>query len=214
MMDFTEMREALIAGNANRVKELVKQALDEKTDPEMIVNEGMIAAMSVVGDRFKKNEIYVPEMLIAARAMYAGLDVLKPVLANIKLKTFGKVVLGTVKGDLHDIGKNLVRMMLEGGGFEVIDLGIDVPPDKFVDAVKNQSPTHVAMSALLTTTMPAMKDTIEALKVAGLRNNVKVMIGGAPVTTKYAEEIGADGYAPDASSAVDLAKELVGVKVA
>ena len=211
MVDFTEMREALITGNANRVKELTEAALKEGVDPEKIVNEGMIPAMGIVGEKFKKNEIYVPEMLIAARAMYAGLDILKPLLAKANVKRIGKVVLGTVKGDLHDIGKNLVRMMLEGGGFEVIDLGIDVAPEKFVDAVKKEKPTHVGMSALLTTTMPAMKDTIAALKAEGLRESVKVMIGGAPVTSKYAEEIGADGYAPDASSAVDLAKELIGV---
>ena len=171
----------------------------------------MIPAMGIVGEKFKKNEIYVSEMLIAARAMYAGLDILKPLLAKANVKRVGKVVLGRAKGDLHDIGKKLLRMMLEGGGFEVVDLGIDVPPKEFVEAVKKEKPTHVGMSALLTTTMPAMKDTIAALKAEGLRESVKVMIGGAPVTSKYAEEIGADGYAPDASSAVDLAKELIGV---
>ncbi|HHV61496.1 MAG TPA: cobalamin-binding protein [Firmicutes bacterium] len=209
MVNLQELQDAVISGNASKTKELTEQALKENVDPVVIVKEWLIPGMGIVGDKFKRNEIYVPEMLIAARAMYAALDVLRPILAQTDMEPVGKVVIGTVKGDLHDIGKNLVKMMLEGAGFEVIDLGIDVAPQKFVDAVKENKPNHVAMSALLTTTMPAMKETIEALKAAGLRDKVKVMIGGAPVTDKYANEIGADGYAPDASSAVDLAKRLL-----
>ncbi|NPV53952.1 MAG: corrinoid protein [Firmicutes bacterium] len=209
MVNLQELQDAVISGNAPKTKELTEQALKENVDPVVIVKEWLIPGMGIVGDRFKRNEIYVPEMLIAARAMYAALDVLRPILAETDMEPVGKVVIGTVKGDLHDIGKNLVKMMLEGAGFEVVDLGIDVAPQKFVDAVKEHKPNHVAMSALLTTTMPSMKETIEALKAAGLRERVRVMIGGAPVTDKYANEIGADGYAPDASSAVDLAKRLL-----
>lgn len=209
MFDFTEMRAALEHGKAAVVKELAEKALAEGVSAEEVLNEGLIAAMAVVGDKFKRNEIYVPEVLVAARAMYAGLDVLRPLLAKSGVKKAGKLVIGTVKGDLHDIGKNLVKMMFEGAGYEVVDLGTDVSPAKFVDAVRNERPDLLGMSALLTTTMPSMKSTIEALKEAGLRDEVKVLVGGAPVTSKYASEIGADGYAPDASSAVDVAKELV-----
>ncbi|MCL6591492.1 MAG: corrinoid protein [Firmicutes bacterium] len=209
MADLKALAEALIAGNAPKVKELTEAAIAEGLHPATIVNEGLIAGMSVVGQRFKNNEIYVPEVLIAARAMHTGLNLLKPLLAEKKVEPVGRVVIGTVKGDLHDIGKNLVAMMLEGAGFEVIDLGYDVSPQKFVEAVKTHNPHHVAMSALLTTTMPAMKETIEALKAAGLRDKVKVMIGGAPVTQQYADQIGADGYAPDAASAAELAKALL-----
>ncbi|MGE5528529.1 MAG: corrinoid protein [Patescibacteria group bacterium] len=209
MADLKALAEALIAGNAPKVKEITEAAIAEGLHPATIVNEGLIAGMSVIGQRFKNNEIYVPEVLIAARAMHAGLNLLKPLLAEKKVQPLARIALGTVKGDLHDIGKNLVGMMLEGAGFEVIDLGIDVSPDKFVEAIKTQRPSHLAMSALLTTTMPSMKDTIEALKAAGLRDKVKVMIGGAPVTQNYADQIGADGYAPDAASAVELAKSLM-----
>lgn len=210
MADFRAIADALKAGNAPKVKEMVEAALAEGVNPEDIVNKALIVGMSEVGELFKNNEIYVPEVLIAARAMYAGLNILKPLLAERDVKPIGKVVIGTVKGDLHDIGKNLVAMMLEGAGFEVTDLGIDVSPEKFVNAAKAAGPgCIVAMSALLTTTMPAMKDTIEALKAAGIRDQVKVMVGGAPVTQKFADEIGADGYAPDAASAADLAKTLV-----
>jgi len=162
-----------------------------------------------VGRRFKANEFYVPEVLIAARAMHAGMDIVNPLLAESGIEPRGRVLIGTVQGDLHDIGKNLVAMMLEGGGYEVIDIEVDVPADQFVAAVNEHSPNVVAMSALLTTTMPAMKDTIEALDAAGIRDQIKVMIGGAPVTQDYADEIGADGYAPDAASAVDLAADLM-----
>ena len=167
--------------------------------------------MNVVGERFKNNEFYVPEVLIAARAMHAGMDILKPKLAESGVEPIGKVLLGTVKGDLHDIGKNLVAMMLEGAGFEVIDLGIDVPPEKFVQAVNEQGGDVIAMSALLTTTMTQMKTTLEALEEAGVKGKVKTLIGGAPVTQNYADEIGADGYARDAASAADKAKELLGI---
>ncbi|NLB72896.1 MAG: cobalamin-binding protein [Firmicutes bacterium] len=210
MFDFGEIRQALESGNAQAVKKLVEAALGQDVSAETILNEGLIGAMSQVGEKFKKNEVYVPEVLVAARAMYAGLDVLRPILVETGTKAVGKLVIGTVKGDLHDIGKNLVRMMFEGAGFQVIDLGIDVPESKFIDAVRTEEPDLLGMSTLLTTTMPAMKATIEALKVAGLRDKVKVIVGGAPVTQNFADAIGADGYAPDASSAVELAKDLIG----
>jgi methylmalonyl-CoA mutase cobalamin-binding domain/chain len=165
--------------------------------------------MAVVGEKFKNNEFYIPEVLVAARAMNAAMAIVKPLIVGDQLKPLGKVVIGTVRGDLHDIGKNLVMMMLEGAGFEIVDLGVDVAPEKFVEAAKANSADVVAMSALLTTTMPAMKDTIAALEENGLRDKVKVIIGGAPVTQSYADSIGADGYAPDAASAVDKVKELL-----
>ena len=193
------------------VKELVQAAVDEGVDPQVILNEGLVKGMDVVGAKFKKNEFYVPEVLIAARAMKAGMEIIRPLLAETGAKPAAVLALGTVKGDLHDIGKNLVAMMMEGAGFEVIDLGIDVAPEKFVDTVKEKNPDIVAMSALLTTTMPGMKTTIDALEAAGVRDQLKTMIGGAPVTQNYADEIGADGYAPDAASAVDKAKELLGL---
>ncbi len=208
MVDLKEMSESLIAGQAPKVKELVESAVKEGVEVGKILNEGLIAGMNVVGIKFKNNEFYVPEVLIAARAMHAGMDVIQPLLAKSGIKPVGKVAVGTVKGDLHDIGKNLVVMMLKGGGFEVNDLGIDVSEEKFISAVK-EGDQVIGLSALLTTTMPSMKTIIEALKSAGVRNNVKIMIGGAPVTQSYADEIGADGYAPDAASAVDKAKELI-----
>jgi len=208
MADLKGLAEAIINGKADAARELTQQAVDEKTAPKQIIDEGLIAGMSEVGRRFKANEFYVPEVLIAARAMHAALDVLKPLLAESDVQPVGYVAIGTVKGDLHDIGKNLVAMMLEGAGFQVIDLGVDVPPEKFVEAIKEQKAQIVALSALLTTTMPAMGDTIKALDAGGVRGNVKVIIGGAPVTQSYADEIGADGYAADAASAVDKAKEL------
>jgi len=165
--------------------------------------------MSIIGEKFKKNEVYVPEVLIAARAMHAGMDVLKPKLIESGVKNIGKIVMGTVQGDLHDIGKNLVEMMLEGAGFEVIDLGTDVSADKFIEAVKEHQPNIIGMSALLTTTMVNMVEVIKALDVAGLRDKVKIMIGGAPITQNYADQIGADGYSPDAASAVDKAKTFL-----
>jgi len=210
MVDLKQIAENLIKGDAAKVKELTQKAVDEREDVEKILNEGLLAGMSVVGDKFKKNEIYVPEVLIAARAMKAGMEIIRPLLTEKGVKGAGKVVLGTVRGDLHDIGKNLVGMMLEGAGFEVIDLGVDVSPEKFVEEVKKTGAQIVGLSALLTTTMPGMKDVIAALTEEGIRKNVKVMIGGAPVTQDYADEIEADGYAPDAASAVDKVKELIG----
>ena len=209
MGELSSISEALIKGDANKVKKLAEAALKKGVKPIDIINKGLISGMSVVGEKFKKNEFYVPEVLIAARAMHAGMDMVKPLLSKSEIAAADKVVIGTVKGDLHDIGKNLVSMMLEGGGFKVIDTGIDVSPEKFTQAIKESKAPILALSALLTTTMPAMKDTIQALKKAGLRKDVKVMVGGAPLTQKYADEIGADGYAPDASSAVDKAKELM-----
>ena len=211
MADLAGISEAVIDGNAERTQQLVKQAIEEGVDPEKIIYEGLVPGMNVVGDRFRKNEYYVPEVLIAARAMQRGMDLLTPLLQGRKIRTLGKVVIGTVEGDLHDIGKNLVAMMLKGSGFEVVDLGVDIKAEDFVQKAKEAQADVVAMSALLTTTMPSMKKTIEALKQAGVRNNFKVMIGGAPVTQSYADEIGADGFAPDAASAVDKAKELLGI---
>jgi 5-methyltetrahydrofolate--homocysteine methyltransferase len=201
--------DGVVEGNAPQVQEAVQQAIDDDVPPGTILNEGLVAGMSEVGDRFERNEYFVPEMLIAARAMQTGMTLLRPLLVESGIEPVGKVAIGTVKGDLHDIGKNLVSMMLEGAGFDVIDLGVDVGPDKFVDAV-NDGAQVLAMSALLTTTMPGMQTTIEALEEAGVRGEVKTMIGGAPVTQAYADQIGADGYAPDASSAARLAKSLVG----
>jgi 5-methyltetrahydrofolate--homocysteine methyltransferase len=200
--------ENVINGNAPGVGKDIDAALAAGVKAESILREGLIAGMAEVGARFERNEFFVPEMLIAARAMQMGMNKLKALLVAGGIKPLGKVGIGTVKGDLHDIGKNLVSMMLEGAGFEVMDLGVDVSPDKFVGAVKNGAQA-IAMSALLTTTMPGMKTTIEALKEAGVRSDVKVMIGGAPVTQAYADQIGADGYAPDASSAARLAKQLL-----
>ena len=205
-----EIYDGVMSGNAGEVPLKVKAALEAGLPPATILNEGMIAAMNTVGKLFEEGEFFVPEMLISARAMQAGLAVLKPNLALADIKATGRVVAGTVKGDLHDIGKNLVCMLLEGAGFEVIDLGTDVTPDKFVEVIKEGRADLVALSALLTTTMPNMRATIEGLKAAGLRDKAKVMIGGAPVTQTYADQIGADGYAPDASRAVALAKSLMG----
>lgn len=210
-MELQQIYERVIAGDAPGVKELVQQALAESVPPSEIISRYLIPAMAEVGDRFERQEFYVPEMLIAARAMQTGLTVLKPLLMEGELETAGRVVMGTVKGDLHDIGKNLVCMMLEGAGFEVTDLGVDVPPEKFVAVVREQKPGIVGMSALLTTTMPAMRSTIEALVETGLRDQMKVLVGGAPLTQAYADQIGADGYAPDAGSAVRKAKELLGI---
>lgn len=201
--------ENLQSGNAPKVAELVKKALEEGISPKDILEKGLIAGMDIIGEKFKNNEVYVPEVLIAARAMHAGMDVLKPVLTSSGVEPIAKVVIGTVKGDLHDIGKNLVKMMLEGAGFDVVDLGVDVTAEKFIEAVKEHNPNIVAMSALLTTTMSHMRTVIEELEQEGFRDQVRVIIGGAPITDKYAEEIGADGYAPDAASAVDKCKELL-----
>ena len=204
-----EIYDSIVDGDQNKAKQKVQQAIDANIEPSIILNEAMISAMSKVGQMFEEGEYFVPEMLVSARAMQAGLSLLKPLLVKTDFKALGKVVAGTVKGDLHDIGKNLVCMMLEGAAFEVIDLGVDVSPEKFVEAIKETNANIIAMSALLTTTMPNMKVTIDALKEAGIRDKVKVMVGGAPLTDHYAKEIGADGYAPDASRAAKLAKSLV-----
>jgi len=190
-----------------KVEGLITAALKEGTPAEIVINDGLIAGMDVVGDRFKKNEVYIPEVLLAARAMKMGMDILKTEIIKAGIKPIGKCLVGTVQGDLHDIGKNLVAMMLKGAGFEVIDLGVDVGPDKFVEQVKTQDVQVVGMSTLLTTTMPAIEKALKAIKDAGVL--VKIMIGGAPVTQDYADKIGADGYAADAASAVDLAKSLL-----
>ena len=201
--------DAVLEGDFEGVKTNLQLSLDANLDPTVILNDGMISAMREVGARFEAGEYYVPEMLIAARAMQSGMAILKPYLQQTERKSMGKVVIGTVKGDLHDIGKNLVSLMLEGAGFEIIDLGVDVPAEEFVKQARELKPDIVAMSALLTTTMPSMRTTIDALTAAGLRNDVKVIIGGAPVTETYAQQIEADGFSPDASRAVNVALELL-----
>jgi len=199
----------LYDGEDEAVAELVQQALDQGMEPQDVLAGGLIAGMDEVGKDFKAGDLFVPEVLIAARAMHAGMGVLRPLLAESDASSAGKLIIGTVEGDLHDIGKNLVKMMIEGAGFETVDLGTDVKPDGFVEAVREHQPKVVGMSALLTTTMVNMKATIEALEEAGLRESVKIMVGGAPVTAAFAEEIGADAYAPDAASAVDVARGFV-----
>jgi 5-methyltetrahydrofolate--homocysteine methyltransferase len=208
-MELKSLYDAVVEGESEAVETGVRAALDAGLPPESILNETLIAAMGEVGRLFEAQEFYVPEMLISARAMQAGLEILKPLLAQSGSLAGGSIALGTVKGDLHDIGKNLVVMMLEGAGFKVIDLGVDVSPERFVQAVRDGAQL-VGMSAMLTTTMPSMKVTIDALKEAGVRGQVKVMVGGAPLTEAYAEQIGADGFSPDASAAVRKAKELLG----
>ncbi len=204
-----EISAALKRGNVNAVQQAVKLALAQNKKPKEILDRGMLAAMGEIGVKFKNNEVFVPEVLIAARAMNAGMEILKPRLVETGVKPRGNIVLGTVKGDLHDIGKNLVRMMFEGAGFEVMDLGVDVPADRFVAAVKEHKPEILGMSALLTTTMGEMKTVIEAVDAAGLRNQVKIMVGGAPLTPKFAQDIGADAYSKDAAEAASTAKKLV-----
>ena len=207
-MDLKTIFNAVINGEANSVEAGVKQLLESSTAAETILHEALIPAMEHVGERFEEGDFFVPEMLIAARAMQAGLALLKPHLAGEEVKSSGKIVIGTIKGDLHDIGKNLVAMMLEGAGFEVVDLGTDVEPAKFIEEAKNGAQV-IGLSALLTTTMNNMKSVIEAAEEAGLKDAVKIIIGGAPVTNEYAQQIGADGFAPDASSTVRLVKELL-----
>ncbi len=204
-----EIKAATIAGNMDNTVAGIDQALSEGMSPGDIFQNGLIEAMGVVGEKFKTNEIYVPEMLIAARAMKAGLAKLKPLMVEGDVKTLATVVLGTVKGDLHDIGKNLVGIMMEGAGMQVYDVGVDISPEKFVEAVKENKPQFVGMSALLTTTMPGMRETLEALEEAGVRGDVKVLVGGAPVTQKFAEDIGADGYAENAAEVVDRIKAML-----
>jgi len=209
MVNSEKFHIALSQGKMDEVKKLTQDALDVGEKAEVILRDGLITSMERIGVRLKNGEIYIPEVLISARAMHAGMAVLKPILSKSGTNLGAKVLIGTVKGDLHDIGKNLVIMMLEGGGFEVVDLGIDVPADKFVAAIKEHRPQVVGMSALLTTTMNEIKRTLDTINEAGLREEVKTIIGGAPVTANFSQQIGADGYAPDAASAVDLVKSLV-----
>ncbi len=204
-----EISELLQKGKAKNVKALVQQALDENMDPKEILNDGLLAGMMTIGAKFKNNEVFVPEVLVAARAMNAGLTVLEPKLVEIGNEPVGKAVIGTVQGDLHDIGKNLVVMMLKGAGFEIHDLGVDVAPDAFIDKADEVDADVICMSALLTTTMPRMQDCVDRLKERGLRDKYIVMIGGAPVNDSFAEQIGADYYTPDAASAAETAKEAV-----
>ena len=210
MIDADVFYNALSEGKVDEVKELTQRALADGIPPDEVLNDGLIKAMEQIGVRFRNGEIYIPEVLVAAHAMHAGMGVLKPILAKTTDRKATKVVLGTVKGDMHDIGKNLIGMMLEGGGFEVMDLGVDVPEAKFVQAAKESGAKLIAMSALLTTTMMQMKVTIEAIKAAGLKD-VKVIVGGAPVTADFARTIGADGYAADAGTVVEKVKDLLGV---
>lgn len=211
MSKIDEIAKAVESGKAKVVPGLVQEALDEGCAPMDILNKGMIDAMGVVGEKFKNNEIFVPEMLVAARAMKKGVEVVKPHLGSEDSATIGKMVMGTVAGDLHDIGKNLVAMMIESAGFEVIDLGVDVPIEKIIECYKENTDTKIiCLSALLTTTMPSMRDTVAALNEADFRSNIKIMVGGAPITQEFADEIGADGYSEDAASAATLAKQLVG----
>jgi len=213
--DYPRIARALIVGDRETVGRMTQEGLDRGLDPKQIIFRGLIPGMDVVGEKFRRNEYYVPQVLLSARAMYAGLDLLKPLLTAAATSEYlGTVVIGTAQGDLHDIGKNLVAMMLEGAGFKVVNLGRDVAPEKFCAAVVEHGAHIVGISALMTTTMPAMKRTIDALHKAGLREQVKVMIGGAPVSQAFAEEIGADGYARDSTLAVVKAKELVGATVA
>ena len=207
MADLKALADAVIKGDQNTAVEITKSALAEGTSAKSVLEDGLIAGMSIVGDKFKKNEVYIPEVLISALTMKKAMEVLEPELIKAGVQPVGKFLIGTVQGDMHDIGKNLVAMMLKGAGFEVIDLGVDVEPEKFAERAKASGTHLIGMSTLLTTTMPSMEKTIKALKEAGV--SAKVMIGGAPVTQGYADRIGADGYAPDAASAVDLAKSLV-----
>jgi 5-methyltetrahydrofolate--homocysteine methyltransferase len=202
----------VISGDAASIKELTQQALDEGASSIDILQKGLVPGMDHVGAEFRKGEMYVPEVLLSARAMHGAMNILRPLLAETGAELSGLIVLGTVKGDLHDIGKNLVGMMLEGAGFEVIDLGVNVEPAKFVEAIRDCKPNVIAMSALLTTTMHAMQETINAIKEAGVRDQVKIMVGGAPLTADFAEKIGADGFASNASAATEKAKQLIGIK--
>jgi len=208
-IDLTRLHAAILSGDANAAKEVTQAALDAGEDPQKLVMDYMVPAMDEVGSKFECNEYFVPELLIAARAMKTSLELIRPLLAEQGVEPVGRVVIGTVKGDLHDIGKGLVASMLEGGGFEVIDLGVDVPAEKFVEAAKENNANLIALSALLTTTMTAMKSVLEVLSESGIRDQVKVMIGGAPVTQQYCDSISADGYSATASGAVNLARELV-----
>jgi len=208
VVDFNLISESLQKGKAKDVEALVSQAVAENVTAKEILEQGLMAGMAVVGERFKKNEIFVPEVLIAARAMNAGMKILKPLLASAGVKARGTVVIGTVKGDLHDIGKNLVAMMMEGAGLKVVDLGTDVSPERFVEAAKAENANVIACSALLTTTMTQMKNVVQAAETAGIRGQVKIMVGGAPVTESFCQSIGADKYSADAATAAEVAASL------
>jgi corrinoid protein of di/trimethylamine methyltransferase len=210
-LDLDQLYFAIVDGNAKAAAAVTKEAVAANVDPQTLLTEYMIPAMDEVGARFEANECFVPELLISARAMKAGMEIIRPLLLGQAIEPAGRVVVATVQGDLHDIGKNLVATMLEGGGFQIVDIGTDVSPDKLVDAVQAHQPQIVALSALLTTTLPSMKRMIDRLVQDGLRAGVKVMIGGAPVTQDFADEIGADGYSDNAAGAVNLARQLVGV---
>ena len=210
MAKYQDLADAIIAGDNVKSKEITQKLVDSGVSSSDILNEGLVPGMEVVGRQFKANEMYIPEVLIAARAMHAAMDIIKPMLSESGAKMKGTVIIGTVQGDLHDIGKNLVGMMLEGGGFSIIDLGVDIPAEKYVEEAKKSGAKLIGLSALLTTTMPVMKDVIAILKTDSATADVKVMVGGAPLTQEYADSIGANGYAPDASSAVDLAAKLLG----
>ena len=207
-----EISERLQQGDGEKVSELTRQAVEQKVPPKRILDEGLIGGMNIIGERYKAHEIFLPQVLLAAKAMYAGMDVLRPLFLKEGMPAVGKVVIGTVQGDLHDIGKNLVGIMLKGAGFEVIDLGNDVSPEKFVEAATKEDATVIGMSALLTTTMPVMKRAVELLKEKGLTGKVRTIIGGAPVSEEFAQQIGADGYGYDSTNAVECVKRLLGAK--
>jgi 5-methyltetrahydrofolate--homocysteine methyltransferase len=207
---FQEIGDSLIAGNAEETKKLVQKALEAGYGAEEILDRGLLFGMSVVGQRFRAGAFYIPEVLLSARAMHCGLDILRPILTETQAAAKGKVLLGTVLGDLHDIGKNLVGMLLEGEGFKVLDVGTNVPAERFVDAVREHQPDLVGLSAMLTTTMAEMEKTVRALRNAGLDCRIKIIVGGAPVTAQFAEKIGADGYAEDAAEAVEVVRKLIG----
>ena len=204
-----EISERLQQGDGEKVSELTRQAVEQKVPPKRILEEGLIGGMDIIGERYKAHEIFLPQVLLAGKAMYAGMDVLRPLFLKEGMPAVGKVVIGTVQGDLHDIGKNLVGIMLKGAGFEVIDLGNDVPPEKFVEAATKEDATVIGMSALLTTTMPVMKRTLELLKEKGLTGKIRTIIGGAPVSDEFAQQIGADGYGYDSTNAVECVRRLV-----
>lgn len=210
MADLNTVIDALIGGDSGKLNDLVKQALDDGIAPKDVLTNGFTKGMDIIGEKMQTGEMFIPEVLRSANAMKAGVDILKPLLSAEDINAAGKVVIGTVKGDLHDIGKNLVKLMLESAGFNVIDLGVDVEPQVFVDAIRDNNADILALSALLTTTMNVMKETVDAVAEAGQRENVKIIIGGAPVTQKFADEIGADGYAPDGGSACIRLKEMMG----
>lgn len=209
MSTLAQLAELVATGKWKQVSAKTNEALSEGTPAQDILKDGLMAGLNVTGERFKKNDCYIPEVLLSSKAMNEGMKMIEPLLVGSTLASEGKVIVGTVLGDIHDIGKNLVIIMLKGAGFEVIDLGINVPPEKFVEAVREHDVTLIGLSALLSTTMPAQKATLDALEEAGLRSKVKVMVGGAPVTQEYADKIGADGYAIDAATAVDIAKKLI-----